>query len=177
MKLINRGKAIELICKKEMTILNRESRECHILNYWSLDAEDIEFNRLSKVLQNNILLNEYPIGDMTSSLYDELILLSLKLNYKGVKNSFLKKKLFKNHLGYYNVYGKVEILEVCPCCMYRTLDYRGEYNICPLCFWEDEGIINDKMPNLYSSPNRMSLVSAQKKFKNKNKNKIKYKKY
>lgn len=163
MQIINRNKAIKLICKKEMIFLNKKDREDNILNYWSLDTEDIEFKGLSKILQNNILANEYPIGNPLSFLYDELILLSLKSNYEGVTNNFLEKILLKNHLGYYNVQGKVEILEACPCCMYCTLFSRGEYYICPLCFWEDEGIINDKMPYKYSSPNHSSLIEAQEK--------------
>ena len=26
----------------------------------------------------------------------------------------------------------------CPCCGYLTLPARGEYDICPVCFWEDD---------------------------------------
>lgn len=26
----------------------------------------------------------------------------------------------------------------CLCCGYRTLDERGAFDICPVCFWEDE---------------------------------------
>ena len=26
----------------------------------------------------------------------------------------------------------------CPCCGYYTLDSRGGYDICPVCFWEDD---------------------------------------
>ena len=27
----------------------------------------------------------------------------------------------------------------CPCCGCRTLEERGEFEICPVCFWEDDG--------------------------------------
>ena len=27
----------------------------------------------------------------------------------------------------------------CPCCGYLTLDERGGYEICPVCYWEDDG--------------------------------------
>src|SRR4051812_46788091 len=27
----------------------------------------------------------------------------------------------------------------CPCCCCRTLDERGGWDICPVCFWEDDG--------------------------------------
>ncbi len=26
----------------------------------------------------------------------------------------------------------------CPCCGYMTLDERGRYDICAVCFWEDD---------------------------------------
>ncbi len=29
----------------------------------------------------------------------------------------------------------------CLCCGYQTLDTRGEYDICPVCFWEDDAYI------------------------------------
>lgn len=29
----------------------------------------------------------------------------------------------------------------CPCCGCLTLDYRREYDICPVCYWEDDAYI------------------------------------
>ena len=29
----------------------------------------------------------------------------------------------------------------CPCCGYLTLNERGAYDICPVCFWEDDAYI------------------------------------
>jgi hypothetical protein len=31
------------------------------------------------------------------------------------------------------------IIYRCPCCKYKTLDERGGYEICDICFWEDDG--------------------------------------
>ncbi len=31
------------------------------------------------------------------------------------------------------------ILAVCPCCGYPTLTARGDYDTCPICYWEDDG--------------------------------------
>lgn len=31
----------------------------------------------------------------------------------------------------------------CPCCLQLTLDERGGYDICPVCFWEDDGDWDD----------------------------------
>ncbi len=49
----------------------------------------------------------------------------------------------------------------CPCCRYVTLTRRGEYDICPVCFWEDDG--SDE-PSAYSGPNRMTLGEARDSF-------------
>ncbi|MDN5540030.1 CPCC family cysteine-rich protein, partial [Comamonas sp.] len=39
----------------------------------------------------------------------------------------------------------------CPCCDYFSLDDRGEYSICSVCFWEDSGWDVD-CPDKYSGP-------------------------
>jgi hypothetical protein len=45
----------------------------------------------------------------------------------------------------------------CPCCGYRTLPGRGDYDLCPVCCWEDEGL----EPWELSGPNGQTLVHAQ----------------
>lgn len=45
----------------------------------------------------------------------------------------------------------------CPCCGYRTLPARGDYEVCPVCWWEDEGL----EPREFSGPNGTTLVEAQ----------------
>ena len=48
----------------------------------------------------------------------------------------------------------------CPCCGYKTLPDRGAYEVCPVCWWEDEGV----EPWEYSGPNGQTLVEAQQEF-------------
>ena len=53
----------------------------------------------------------------------------------------------------------------CPCCGYKTFDSKpdGSYNICPICFWEDDAIqLND--PDYEGGANPMSLRQAQLNF-------------
>lgn len=45
----------------------------------------------------------------------------------------------------------------CPCCGYKTLPGRGDYDLCPVCWWEDDGT----EPWEYSGPNGQTLVEAQ----------------
>lgn len=51
----------------------------------------------------------------------------------------------------------------CPCCGYQTLDNKHEYNICPICFWEDDWW-QENNPYLSGGANHVSLYIAQRNF-------------
>lgn len=40
----------------------------------------------------------------------------------------------------------------CPCCDYMSLSERGNYVICSVCFWEDDGLDHDQI-DIGSGPN------------------------
>jgi hypothetical protein len=51
----------------------------------------------------------------------------------------------------------------CPCCGYLTfVEPPGEYEICPISFWEDD-ISQLRFPNLHGA-NHASLIEGQKNF-------------
>lgn len=61
--------------------------------------------------------------------------------------------------------GAINMKYTCPCCGYKTLDYEppGTYDICDICFWEDDGIqYND--PDYEGGANTQSLREYQKAF-------------
>ena len=45
----------------------------------------------------------------------------------------------------------------CPCCAHFTLDEVGGYDICPVCFWEDDGTSGEHG----FSPNGIPLEDAR----------------
>ena len=50
----------------------------------------------------------------------------------------------------------------CPCCGYRTLtEGPGAYDLCPVCFWEDDGMHQDEVASL-EGPNGMTLAEGQR---------------
>jgi hypothetical protein len=50
----------------------------------------------------------------------------------------------------------------CPCCGCRTLDERGGSDICPLCFWEDDGQDDQDVEVVRGGPNgSLSLAQAR----------------
>lgn len=53
----------------------------------------------------------------------------------------------------------------CPCCGSRTLEERGGYDICPVCFWEDDGQDGNDADTVRGGPNgRLSLTQARKNY-------------
>src|ERR1051326_3854472 len=53
--------------------------------------------------------------------------------------------------------------EQCPCCDYVSLAERGTYLICPVCFWEDDGLDLDDL-DTWSGPNHITLRQARANF-------------
>jgi hypothetical protein len=53
----------------------------------------------------------------------------------------------------------------CPCCGYKTLEEEppGTYAICPICFWEDDGVQFED-PDYPGGANTVSLREAQRNF-------------
>ena len=59
-----------------------------------------------------------------------------------------------------------ETLYTCPCCGYKTRSYEdyGSYEICKICFWEDDAFQVEN-PDTDMGANPISLRQAQKNFK------------
>jgi hypothetical protein len=51
----------------------------------------------------------------------------------------------------------------CACCGFLVLDERGNYAICPICFWEDD-IVQIADPWFDGGANSPALVQAQRTF-------------
>ncbi len=53
----------------------------------------------------------------------------------------------------------------CPCCGYLTFteEVCGTFEICPVCFWEDDSI-QSKVPNYEGGANEISLLKARENF-------------
>ena len=53
----------------------------------------------------------------------------------------------------------------CPCCGFVTLPERGSYDLCPVCFWEDDGQDDHDADQVRGGPNySLSLTEARRNF-------------
>lgn len=51
----------------------------------------------------------------------------------------------------------------CPCCGYRTLPVRDGYELCPVCYWEDDPS-ESRAPGFSGGANGVSIVDAQQNY-------------
>jgi len=66
---------------------------------------------------------------------------------------------------YTNVVKRGEGPYACPCCGYLTLPSRGEEDICPVCFWQDDGQDDHDADDVRGGPNyELSLSEARSNF-------------
>jgi hypothetical protein len=50
----------------------------------------------------------------------------------------------------------------CPCCGYFTLGARGNDEICPVCYWQDDGQDEQSAAEVWGGPNKdISLEQAR----------------
>ncbi|MFI7440887.1 CPCC family cysteine-rich protein [Nonomuraea indica] len=53
----------------------------------------------------------------------------------------------------------------CPCCGVLTLEERGMYEICPVCYWEDDGQDDHDADEVRGGPNyELSLAQGRRNF-------------
>jgi len=52
----------------------------------------------------------------------------------------------------------------CPCCGYATLTARGLHDLCPVCFWEDDGQDNADADEERGRPNPVCLLEGRASF-------------
>lgn len=78
-------------------------------------------------------------------------------------NSYIAAYLSKRLSRDFEILGSMTELNPCRCCGYKTLRSRSEYDICRVCFWEDDGTVEG---GRYSSVNNMNLNEAKNNFLN-----------
>ena len=94
--------------------------------------------------------------------YNHDIVDYLRTGLLNVTNEFIAedlKELYHHDIG---IDGAPLIYAPCPCCGYRTVEESGAYDVCPNCYWEDDG---NEDPTKYSSVNHLTLQQGRDNYK------------
>ncbi|OKP73899.1 hypothetical protein A3842_21400 [Paenibacillus sp. P3E] len=158
---MNRYEAINIILNSTVADMSKDKREEILIDWWGIDQDNPEFDRLPETLQSEILGFDEPQLDAMNEVYNALISVALRKKYLGVRNEYISKSVSEILQSFHEVEGSQEELYSCPCCEFKTLPTKGEYDICPVCFWEDDG---NRELSYFSSPNHMTLAQARENF-------------
>lgn len=157
---MRRDELISEVSLREASALSDEERESILLDWWGLGPEDTAWSSLPSDLRGEMQSSDEP-GEPRDPRYQPLLAVGIARRYRGVKNEYLQRKAQSLGVQVDAIEGEPERLNACPCCRYLSLPDRGEYTICSVCFWEDDG--SDE-PERYSSPNHMTLRQGRENF-------------
>lgn len=162
---MDRHTAIDLIMQHQVAKISDDKRHQTVIGWFEMAdfaVGDSFIEKLPKALQHELISGKMPENTLDRK-YDPLLMDGMHERYAGVKNCYLLSYLHKCGIEVSEITGKPHTLFACPCCHYQTLTTQAAYDICMVCFWEDDGASE---PDDYSSPNHMSVAQGQTNFAN-----------
>jgi len=140
--------------------MNLNKRAAILSEWWMLDPGDEEWAELPIELRQELEITDEAPSDASPQRYDSLIQIAVMKETLGVQNSWLQEKL--REVGEtVEILGEPEPMVECRCCGSLSINERGAYEICPVCFWEDDGL---RELDRVSGPNHMTLREGKKNF-------------
>ncbi|MCO6550528.1 MAG: hypothetical protein J6580_07580 [Gilliamella sp.] len=140
MKTLSRKLALTLLAIEMITQSTKQDIENILFaNYLDKEGQPLAYNNIYDDAIEQFLLG-YFVG----------------IKLKGYSNQYLKQYISALYREPITIIGDEDILHACPCCHYLTLTHQGQYDVCPLCYWEDDGTQNNEL-NHYSAVNHLTL--------------------
>jgi hypothetical protein len=153
---MDRMSAIQMLAAHDVRELSPSDRARRVQDWSEWEPSDPELQGFPENLRL-ILLRRKRRPAAADPIYDPLLNVIAKRAYVGVTNEYLETRLGGLGIGE-SVDGQLELLHPCLCCRHRTLAAQSDYEICPVCFWENDGV-GDELA--YSGPNRMTLAEGR----------------
>jgi hypothetical protein len=162
-----RSEAVAIIAQHELQAHDRVWRGDELYCICASSMEDLAgWHDLPASLRHELEKSrDDEIADPEHARFDPILLLLIKASYAGATNEYLAERLVQNGNASTEVTGDAEQLESCPCCGRKALGERGTYEICGVCWWEDDGQDNPTASQALGGPNgSVSLVEGRVNF-------------
>jgi len=132
------------------------------LSEWTFDdfIKDVEKNDddpSSALILKNDLFENFKTGDFSDVMeakYGELLIAESIPAYGFWANEYLLEKVNALNYDVETIEGEIANVFSCPCCGRDSLPERHGWDICPICWWEDDGTDNVEASLYYSGPNK-----------------------
>ncbi len=97
-----------------------------------------------------------------SDRYNDVLRVWIKDDVIGASNTYLIQQLSKRGVEVNNIVGEPEELFACPCCGRKSLEEQASFDVCRVCWWEDDGQDNIDAHKKLGGPNYgISLSQAR----------------
>jgi hypothetical protein len=165
-----RTEAIERLAALQLHSLTAADRRELLLGWWGDDegcesideTVDTRVKGIPEALRPLLCGREW-YDHAESPDYDPLLLMALSQQFYGVLNSYILQALRERAIPVDAISGDPEPMFPCPCCGYVAIPRRGEYDICPVCLWEDEGLRGTVWSGRMG-PNHITIESGRANF-------------
>lgn len=169
MSKLRREEAVSLIAGEDLKKLSKKERkeQLELMLFGEDWSNERDWSEIPKELIRKFVGKPWrSIEDYEESKYDPILLMAMKNNYSLATNKYILKLVKFLYPQASSIDGKAEAGFPCPCCGYNTLASLGDYDICAICWWEDDSQDNHNAHLALGGPNRVSLLSARLNFLN-----------
>lgn len=168
LNVMSRKDVAKDLAKKLISTLSAEDRNNAVLNVWYIvDQQDIDEGfdihqaEVDAAVIEYFIQHEFDENINYGTFFDSAIIYFLTFRYWIYNNVYLEQlyqDLYHRHIGI-DEDSRFNHLQ-CPCCGFYSLSLEPDWEICGICFWENDGQAEIK----YSSVNRMTLFEYRKNF-------------
>jgi hypothetical protein len=134
----SRQAAVDRVCRAELALLSVEERRARAWDRWECAAiTDEELEWPEEIAAE--LARASPGGQVADATCVELLLPEERARLEGVTNEYLERRLLAIVGVRISVDGEAEERAECPCCGYLSLPVDSFFQLCRVCFWQNDG--------------------------------------
>jgi hypothetical protein len=164
---MRREQLVQLIAREVVARRPPHEKLSGLYEFWGWDEDSPDWHRLPWKVREEMLRRQGSPPKLWRSLYDIFFEISEEDARKLVRNEALLTEAQELGIPVDQLEGAPAPAEPCPCCGFRTFEWRGEYDICPVCKWEDdngEDAFDDGPEQLrrFSSPNHLTRAEYRR---------------
>jgi hypothetical protein len=158
---MTRGEALEALTSARVALLADHQRVELLEQIQGANWDDAPgWESLTPAVQQQLQSPESPIVNPRDEAFDAALQMVLRHELRHVATAYLDQALTDAGVAHDDIGGEADAGVACPCCGRRTLDRRGDFDICLVCWWEDDGSDNVEV-NMPSGPNHVTLLEGR----------------
>ncbi|WNG18326.1 CPCC family cysteine-rich protein [Cystobacter fuscus] len=166
---MRREQLVRLIAREVVARRAPHEKLSGLYEYWGWDEDSPDWWRLPASVRQEMLHRPGSPPKLWRSTYDTFFEIAEEEARKLVRNEALLVEARALGVEVDRVEGTPAAAEPCPCCGFRTFEWRGEYDVCPVCSWEDDGgeeSFDDGPEQLarFSAPNHMTRAEYRRQY-------------